>query len=162
MQIPSIMAASDDMRVVPFHLAIPVADLVRAREFYGIILGCGEGRSSEQWVDFDFFGHQLVCHASEPEVPTAGTQSRVEGHDVQVPHFGVVLAWDAWESLAQRLAAANCEFLIEPDVRFEGQVGEQGTFFIADPFGNVLEFKAMRDAEELFARGPDGDAKALR
>lgn len=141
------------MSVAPFHLAIPVYDLAAARHFYGEIFGCEEGRSSEQWVDFDFFGHQLVIH-EHPK--TAGQEhahtNPVDGHDVPVPHFGVVLAWDDWEALAKRLTERNTAFVIEPYIRFKGQVGEQATMFLLDPCQNALEFKAFKDIGQLFAK----------
>lgn len=140
--------------VTPFHLAIPVRDLAGARAFYGGLLGCPEGRGSEAWVDFDFFGHQLVCHV----VPEGGESHRgaagnpVDGHAVPVPHFGVVLEMPDWEILAGRLRAAGAHFIIEPHLRFRGQPGEQATMFLRDPSGNALEFKAFRDiAGQLFA-----------
>ena len=133
----------------PFHLAFPVRDIVATRAFYGELLGCPEGRSSERWVDFDFFGHQLVAHLVDA-AEDAGTNP-VDGDAVPVPHFGAVLPWESWEQLAARLRDADIAFIIEPRVRFEGQVGEQGTFFVRDPSGNALEFKAFRDPERLFA-----------
>ena len=137
----------------PFHLAFPVRDIAATRAFYGELLGCPEGRSSERSVDFDFFGHQLVAHLvlhSENGGDDARTNA-VDGDAVPVPHFGAVLPWDSWEELAARLRAADHAFIIEPRVRFEGQVGEQGTFFVRDPSGNALEFKAFRDPSRLFA-----------
>jgi len=140
--------------LTPFHLAIPVRDLVSSREFYGRVLGCPEGRSADKWVDFDFFGHQLVCHVVQPasgSAPRAGSNP-VDGHDVPVPHFGLVLEMPDWEALAARLKAAGQRFVIEPHVRFRGQPGEQATMFLTDPSGNALEFKAFRDiAGQLFA-----------
>jgi extradiol dioxygenase family protein len=141
------------MSLTPFHLAIPVHDLAAARHFYGEVFGCAEGRSSAQWVDFDFFGHQLVIH-EHPKTDSqqaAGTNP-VDGHDVPVPHFGVVLDWPVWEALAERLRARDTKFVIEPYVRFQGQVGEQGTMFLFDPCGNALEFKAFKDRSQLFAK----------
>ena len=135
----------------PFHLAVPVRDLETTRAFYGAMLGCAEGRSAERWVDFDFFGHQLSAHVS-PAAAGSGTNA-VDGDDVPLRHFGVVLDWDAWASLADKLRAARVAFLIEPRVRFAGEVGEQGTFFVHDPSGNALEFKTFRDPARLFARG---------
>jgi extradiol dioxygenase family protein len=141
----------------PFHLAIPVDDLAAARGFYGGLLGCPEGRSSARWVDFDFYGHQLVAHwvekpsASDSSGADAGSNP-VDDHAVPVPHFGAVLAWDAWQTLAERLRAAGTAFVIEPYVRFAGQVGEQATMFLRDPSGNALEFKAFRDPAQLFAK----------
>ena len=140
------------MSLPPFHLAFPVDDLDAARAFYGGILNCPEGRSSEVWVDFDFFGHQIVAHlVPAPVVPAASRhKNAVDGDDVPVPHFGAVLDWDAFQSLADRLAAADIRFEIEPHVRFAGQVGEQMTMFLFDPAGNALEFKAMRNPGTLF------------
>ena len=135
----------------PFHLAIPVHDLSRARAFYGVLLGCNEGRSSPEWVDFDFFGHQLVAHLHAGKAgPTHHNQ--VDAHAVPVPHFGVVLEWNAWQALAERLRAAGVKFVIEPGIRFAGQVGEQATLFLLDHSGNALEFKAFKDPSRLFAR----------
>lgn len=136
--------------VQPFHLAIPVGDLEAAREFYGGLLGCPEGRSSDQWVDFNLYGHQLVVHYAEGADQPRVHANPVDGHNVPVPHFGVVLEWEAWEELASKLRAHGVEFVIEPYVRFEGQVGEQATMFFQDPSGNALEFKAFRDAAQLF------------
>ena len=138
----------------PFHLAIPVHDLAAARAFYGDRFGCPEGRSAAEWVDFDFFGHQLVAHldpARKAFTPAAHA-NRVDGHDVPVPHFGVVLDWDGWQALAARLTAEGTVFIIAPGIRFAGEVGEQATFFLYDPSGNALEFKAFRDPSRLFAR----------
>lgn len=138
----------------PFHLAIPVDDLDAARAFYGELFGCAEGRSAAHWVDFDFFGHQLVCHLA----PAAGDahHNPVDGDAVPVPHFGVVLPMADWEALAERLRPRLPElglaFVIEPRVRFRGEPGEQGTFFLRDPAGNALEFKAFADPGRLFAR----------
>lgn len=134
----------------PFHLAIPVDDLARARVFYGGLLGCPEGRSSDAWVDFDFFGHQLVVHRVEGRA--ADARNPVDGDSVPVPHFGAVLPWADWEALAARLADRGHEFVIAPRVRFAGRAGEQGTFFVTDPAGNALEFKTFRDPSRLFAR----------
>ena len=135
----------------PFHLAIPVGDLAAARRFYGELLNCPEGRSSDEWIDFDLMGHQLVVHLVEGSPATAGTNP-VDGHGVPVPHFGVVLEWEVWHALADRLRAAQVAFVIEPYVRFAGKVGEQATMFFRDPAGNALEFKAFRDPSQLFAR----------
>ena len=137
--------------LAPFHLAIPVHDLAAARGFYGGLLGCREGRSAPAWVDFDLFGHQLVAHLDpdlEPDRP--GHHNEVDAHAVPVPHFGVVLEWQAWHALAERLRAADVAFVIAPCVRFRGEVGEQATLFVADPSGNALELKAMRRPEALF------------
>lgn len=141
--------------MTPFHLAIPVRDLGGARAFYGGLLGCAEGRSSEDWVDFNFFGHQLVCHVVQSGGGTAtqAGSNPVDGHDVPVPHFGLVLEMPDWEALAARLQVAGQRFVIEPHVRFRGKPGEQATMFLTDPSGNALEFKAFRDiAGQLFAR----------
>jgi extradiol dioxygenase family protein len=135
----------------PFHLAIPVHDLGAARAFYGQLLGCPEGRSASDWVDFDFFGHQLVAHLDAAQRARVH-HNRVDGQDVPVPHFGVVLGWNAWQELAARLRSGGVQFLIEPGIRFAGQVGEQATMFFRDPSGNALEFKAFRDPARLFAR----------
>ncbi len=139
--------------LTPFHLAIPVSDIAIAREFYGGVLECSEGRSDTQWVDFDFFGHQLVVHRVEPIDNKAPLPSNpVDGHDVPVPHFGVVLDWDNWQELAEKLKQHNLQFVIEPYIRFAGKVGEQATMFFLDPFGNALEFKAFRDPQDLFRK----------
>lgn len=141
-----------NMTLSPFHLAIPVDDLPAARHFYGEVFGLSEGRSSTQWVDFDFFGHQLVIH-EHPKTPSQEHvhTNPVDGHDVPVPHFGIVMHWEDWEALGARLKAQGVQFVIEPYVRFQGQVGEQGTMFLLDPCGNALEFKAFRDMSQLFA-----------
>ena len=139
----------------PFHLAFPVDDLAKARAFYGQVLGCAEGRSSDHWIDFDFFGHQIVAHLAPARAATHGVgdhHNPVDGHDVPVPHFGVVLPWEGFHALAQRLRAQGVRFVIEPTVRFAGQVGEQATMFFRDPAGNALEFKAFRDIAQLFAK----------
>jgi len=137
----------------PFHLAIPVRELAAARAFYGNLLGCPEGRSSAEWVDFDFFGHQLVCHLVADSGSGVAAHNPVDGHDVPVPHFGMVLEMPDWESLAARLKKAGVAFVIEPHVRFPGQPGEQATMFLIDPSGNALEFKSFRDiAGQLFAK----------
>jgi extradiol dioxygenase family protein len=134
----------------PFHLAFPVDDLPGARSFYGEILGCTEGRSSEFWIDFNFFGHQIVTHIAERKDAQLATNP-VDGEDVPVPHFGVVLTMAQWQKLADRLKANNIEFVIEPTIRFKGQVGEQATMFFRDPSGNALEFKAFACDDQLFA-----------
>lgn len=141
------------MNLSPFHLAIPVYDLPAARRFYSDIFGLEEGRSSVQWVDYNFFGHQLVIH----EHPKTASQEHVhsnpvDGHDVPVPHFGVVLGWNEWEALAARLKTFGMKFTIEPYIRFKGQVGEQATMFLFDPCGNALEFKAFQNIDQLFAK----------
>ena len=136
----------------PFHLAVPVDDLAEARRFYGGLLGCAEGRSSPDWVDFDLFGHQLVAHLDHSGSPRRPVYNAVDGKDVPVPHFGVVLEWDQWHRLAETLRAAGVKFGIDPGIRFKGQVGEQATMFFQDPSGNALEFKAFRDIGQLFAK----------
>jgi len=134
-----------------FHLAFPVHDLAAARQFYGDLLGCPEGRSSDAWVDFDFYGHQVVAHLSPDECGHRAT-SAVDGDDVPVRHFGAILPMEKWEALADKLRAANTKFVIEPHVRFKGQVGEQATMFFLDPSGNALEFKAFGDLSQVFAK----------
>jgi len=139
------------MSLAPFHLAFPVHDLAATRAFYAGALGCREGRSAPDWVDFELGGHQLsahLCERSSERVPTHD----VDGDQVPLRHFGLVLEWAAWERLAERLRAHGLRFLIEPHVRFAGQVGEQGTFFVEDPSGNALEFKSFRDPSRIFAR----------
>ncbi len=138
------------MSLTPFHIAFPVDDLSAARAFYGEVLGCREGRSSDQWIDFDLFGHQIVAHQAPPRAETAHANP-VDGHDVPVPHFGVVLDLPHFHALADRLKAADVRFVIEPHTRFAGQVGEQATMFFLDPAGNALEFKAFADMGQLFA-----------
>jgi len=135
----------------PFHIAFPVDNLEAASHFYGTVLGCPEGRSSDQWIDFDFFGHQIVAH-HKPKSAQAVHANPVDGHDVPVPHFGVVLTQQDWKKLADRVRAAGVKFVIEPYTRFEGQVGEQSTMFFLDPAGNALEFKAFADLGQLFAK----------
>ena len=132
-----------------------VDDLDAARGFYGQLLGCPEGRSSDQWVDFDFFGHQLVCHLGEL---SGGIHNPVDGEKVPVPHYGIVTAMQAWKALRDRLIAAGTEFVLQPQIRFQGQVGEQATMFLRDPAGNHLEFKAMREPANLFASVDGEDA----
>lgn len=134
----------------PFHLAIPVDDLAAAEAFYSGVMGCAQGRRSDRWIDFDFFGHQLVTHFAPEECGRAVTND-VDGKQVPAKHFGVVLDQDDWRALADRLEAAKAEFIIEPCIRFEGEIGEQGTFFLLDPAGNALEFKYLNDLEQLFA-----------
>ena len=140
--------------LTPFHIAFPVRDIAEARRFYGQMLGCPEGRSAPDWVDFDLYGHQIVAHF-KPGMGEAGEEAHhnpVDGHDVPVPHFGVVLDKDRFEALAARLKAAGVQFVIEPYVRFKGEVGEQATMFFLDPSGNALEFKAFADRRQLFAK----------
>ena len=138
--------------IQPFHLAIPVHDLAAARAFYGRLFGCPEGRSAQHWVDFDFFGHQLVCHLDGQQAGGDALRNEVDGDDVPVPHFGVVLGMEQWQALVSRLESAGAAFVIAPRVRFRGQAGEQATFFLRDPSGNALEFKAFADPGRLFAR----------
>ncbi len=140
------------MTLCPFHLAIPVHDLTAARAFYGELLGCREGRSSERWVDFDFWGHQVVVHSALEQEGGPKASNPVDGDAVPVPHFGAVLGWEAFDTLAGRLRERGVEFVIEPRTRFEGLPGEQRTMFFTDPSGNALEFKTFRDPEQLFAR----------
>ena len=135
----------------PFHLAFPVDDLAKARDFYGSLLGCPEGRSSDEWVDFDLYGHQIVAHLAPAEAGHRNT-SAVDGDDVPVRHFGVVLSMPEWQALAARLRGAGVRFVIEPHIRFKGEVGEQATLFFLDPCGNALEFKAFADPSRLFAK----------
>ena len=139
------------MSLPPFHLAFPVDDLGSARRFYGELLGCPEGRSAKHWVDFDLYGHQIVAHLA-PDSVRARATNPVDGEDVPVPHFGLVLSMEQWKSMAERLIAAGTKFVISPTVRFEGQAGEQATMFLLDPAGNALEFKAMADPGKLFAK----------
>jgi extradiol dioxygenase family protein len=143
------------MNLRPFHIAFPVDDLEAARHFYGKVLGCLEGRSAEHWIDFNLFGHQIVAHYKPGAAPRnkAGFDSNaVDGHEVPIPHFGVVLTQDQWKQLAERVRTAGVQFLIEPYTRFEGQVGEQSTMFFLDPAGNALEFKTFLDLGQLFAK----------
>jgi extradiol dioxygenase family protein len=136
---------------MPFHIAFPVDDLAAARAFYGTILACPEGRSSAEWIDFDFFGHQIVAHLS-PNAPGKPHTNGVDGHAVPVPHFGVILVMEDWLALADRVRNAGIQFVIEPYIRFKGEVGEQATMFFYDPAGNALEFKAFADMSQLFAK----------
>jgi len=138
------------MTLRPFHLAFPVHDLAAARAFYGGMMGCKEGRSSDHWIDFDFYGHQIVAHLDPAARPIA-VSNAVDGHDVPVPHFGIVLTPADWHALADRLRAAGTVFGIEPHTRFAGQPGEQSTMFFRDPSGNALEFKAFADDSLIFA-----------
>ncbi len=136
--------------LTPFHLAVPVDDLAQARAFYGEILECPEGRSSEKWIDFDLFGHQFVVHLGAPVgQPDA---NNVDGDAVPSFHYGCVLGWEAWHVLAGKLTAKNVDFIIKPKIRFEGKPGEQATMFFRDPAGNALEFKAFKDPSQLFAK----------
>lgn len=137
----------------PFHLAIPVNDLAICREFYKEVLECSEGRSSEKWVDFNFFGHQLVIHQRpQTAIVAKDISNPVDGHDVPIPHFGVVLDWDKWTELSEKLRGRNIDFIIEPYIRFKGEVGEQGTMFFLDPENNALEFKAFKNINQLFEK----------
>ena len=140
-------------QVQPFHLAIPVDNLEEARTFYRDTLGCEEGRSSDHWVDFNFFGHQLVIHYKESSRENSERGSNpVDGKDVPIPHFGVVLQWDVFHNFAEELQKKKVSFVIEPYIRFKGKVGEQATMFFKDPCGNALEFKAFKDERQLFAK----------
>ncbi len=139
------------MSSVPlFHLAFPVHDLAAARRFYGGLLGCAEGRSSDHWIDFDFYGHQIVAHLAPGSAPAQ--HGEVDGEHVPVPHFGVILPMADWRALAERLRAAGTRFVVEPHIRFEGQPGEQATMFFLDPSGNALEIKAFEDLRQVFAK----------
>ncbi|MEO9636226.1 MAG: VOC family protein [Parasphingorhabdus sp.] len=135
----------------PFHLAFPVRDLEEARTFYGELLGCEEGRSAPHWIDFNLFGHQIVAHL-DAHFANRAMNNAVDGEQVPVPHFGVVMTMAGWQTLADRLKAANTDFIIHPTVRFKGQAGEQATMFFCDPSGNALEFKAFGDDGQLFAK----------
>ncbi len=148
---PNPHGITPGMTLRPFHLAFPVHDLAAARAFYGDTLGCREGRSSDAWIDFDLFGHQIVAHL-DPSAKPVAVANPVDGHSVPVPHFGVVLTMSDWEALSDRVRAAGVPFGIEPHVRFKGQVGEQATMFFCDPSGNALEFKAFADDAQLFAQ----------
>ena len=137
--------------ITPFHLAIPVSNLKKCRVFYRDILGCSEGRSSDKWVDFNFFGHQFVIH-EVADLKVNSKSNPVDGKDVPVPHFGVVLAWDSWKKLSEKLKKHNIEFIIDPYIRFQGELGEQATMFFSDPEGNALEFKSFKDMSQVFAQ----------
>jgi len=137
------------MGLQPFHLAIPVDDLAAAERFYGQVMGCEQGRRSDEWIDFNFYGHQLVTHLAPEECGLAAT-NQVDGKAVPVKHFGVILAPEDWRELAERFRAVDTEFIIEPGIRFAGEPGEQGTFFLLDPAGNALEFKYFEDMDALF------------
>lgn len=139
-------------KIQPFHLAIPVNDLEKARIFYRDTLGCEEGRSSDHWVDFNFFGHQLVIHYKEDSGKDEGASNPVDGKNVPIPHFGVVLEWDTFQNFSEELKSKNISFIIEPYIRFKGQTGEQATMFFKDPCGNALEFKAFKNIDQLFAK----------
>lgn len=139
-------------KITPFHVAVPVHDLDQARKFYTELLDCQEGRSSDQWIDFDLFGHQFVVHYKENTLRDKLHHNPVDGHAVPIPHYGVVLEWEVWESLSKKLIANDVKFIIEPYIRFKGEVGEQATMFFSDPSGNALEFKAFRNIDQLFAK----------
>lgn len=136
----------------PFHLAFPVHDIAAARQFYGDLLGCPEGRSSPEWIDFNFYGHQIVAHLAPDECGRRGASSKVDDHDVPVRHFGAVLNLAQWQQLADKLKAAGTKFVIEPYVRFKGEPGEQATMFFHDPSGNAIEIKAFANLNSLFAK----------
>jgi uncharacterized protein len=135
-----------------FHLAFPVHDLAAAREFYGGVLECPEGRSSERWIDFDLYGHQIVTHLADDASGGVKATNHVDADHVPVPHFGIVLPMDEWRALAEKLRSKGVEFIIEPKIRFEGEVGEQATMFFTDPSGNALEFKGFNDFSQVFAK----------
>ena len=137
--------------ISPFHLAIPVHNLEESRQFYKSILDCDEGRRSDHWVDFNFFGHQLVIHYKPKSTDDIHTNS-VDGKEVPVPHFGIILPWEAFETLAKRLVSKKVTFIIEPYIRFKGEVGEQATLFFKDPSDNALEFKAFKNTDQIFAK----------
>ncbi len=139
------------MSLPPFHFAFPVDDLAAARRFYGELLGCPEGRSAEHWIDFNFYGHQIVAHFA-PEAARERADNRVDGENVPVPHFGLVLSMEQWNELAARLEETCVNFVIRPTIRFKGEPGEQATMFLTDPAGNALEFKAMANPAKLFDR----------
>jgi extradiol dioxygenase family protein len=141
-----------DTALTPFHIAFPVHDIAAARHFYGVLMGLPEGRSAPDWVDFNLFGHQIVAHHKPGMTAAVAHHNPVDGHDVPVPHFGVVLDMDVFDALADRLRAADVRFVIAPYVRFKGEVGEQATMFFLDPSGNALEFKAFKDRSLLFAK----------
>ena len=143
--------ATNPAPLSPFHLAFPVHDLAAARQFYGQTLGCPEGRSSDEWIDFNFYGHQIVAHLA-PSETGAAQRNAVDGHGVPVRHFGIVLPLADWEALAARLKATGTQFVIEPYIRFQGQPGEQATMFFLDPSGNAIEIKAFADITRLFAK----------
>jgi extradiol dioxygenase family protein len=140
------------MSIQPFHLAVPVHSIEEARKFYGEFLGLEEGRSTESWIDWNFFGHQFVTHLKKGQKSEIAATNSVDGHGVPVPHFGVVLEWNDWHKFAEKLKAAKIEFVIEPYIRFRGAIGEQATMFFMDPSGNALEFKAFKDPSQLFAK----------
>ena len=134
----------------PFHLAFPVSSLNDTRDFYENLLGCSVGRTSERWIDFNFYGHQITAHL-KPEETTTARANEVDGDQVPTRHFGIILPWNDWEALADRLKGAGIDFIIEPRIRFQGEVGEQATMFFLDPSGNALEFKSFQDQNQIFA-----------
>ena len=135
----------------PFHLAFPVSDLQKTRDFFEGLLGCGVGRTSDRWIDFDFWGNQITAHLVDDEALSEPT-NHVDGKDVPVRHFGAILEWNAWEKLAEKLKANRIKFVIEPYIRFQGEVGEQATMFLYDPSGNALEFKSFKNFDQIFAK----------
>jgi extradiol dioxygenase family protein len=149
--LPLAATQEQPMALTPFHLALPVDDLERAADFYGATLGCTQGRSSKRWIDYDFFGHQLVVHLVPTDAMPPVARNPVDGENVPASHFGVVLPWDAWDDLQERLVSRDVAYVIEPTTRFAGLQGEQRTCFIRDPAGNHLEFKCFRNPEMLFA-----------
>ena len=142
---------TDATQRIPFHLAFPVRDIAEARAFYGDLLGCPEGRSAPEWVDFDFYGHQIVAHLA-PDECGHKTSSAVDGHQVPVRHFGAIVPMDKWQAMADKLIARKTEFVIEPYIRFKGEPGEQATMFFLDPSGNAIEMKSFSDLNSLFAK----------
>jgi extradiol dioxygenase family protein len=144
-------SVSTTTQAIPFHLAFPVHSIAAARAFYGELLGCPEGRSSEEWVDFNFYGHQIVAHLAPDETGHRQT-SGVDGHNVPVRHFGAILPMAEWQAIADKLTAVKTHFVIEPYVRFKGEVGEQATMFFLDPSGNAIEFKSFANLDSLFAK----------
>ena len=139
------------MSMPPFHLAFPIYDIEETREFYVNLLNCNVGRESERWIDFDFYGHQISAHVRPEELDKVNTNP-VDGKNVPVRHFGLILKWDDWQALSQKLQDAKASFIIEPYIRFEGEVGEQATMFVSDPSGNGLEFKSFKDPSQVFAK----------
>jgi extradiol dioxygenase family protein len=139
------------MNIQPFHIAIPVLNLSSTRQFYGEVLGCAEGRSCNEWIDWNFFGHQLSTHVKPEEVKVIAS-NKVDGKNIPVRHFGIVLEWNHWHELAKNLEMQKTDFIIEPYVRFKGEIGEQATMFLLDPSGNALEFKSFKDIGQLFAK----------
>ena len=139
------------MKLFPFHLAIPVSDLMECRKFYTKTLGFEEGRSDKEWVDYNFFGHQLVIHLDK-SIEKKNYSNFVDGKAVPIPHFGVVLGWDNWIKFSKKIKSSNIKFLIKPYIRFKGQVGEQATMFFLDPSGNALEFKSFKNPNQLFEK----------